>query len=146
MRMNKKGFTLVELMIVLAILGLLAGIGVPQYMKTLENSREATDKANIGRLQSAVDAFNAETGWWVFPLTGGAVKLGDDGEAPDELGSEGDEPKSILTGGKMQFSQYWTGNLPEFNSKKAKDTEGAAYYVSVDGKVYIGTATDKVIE
>lgn len=62
MKMNKKGFTLVELMVVLAILGLLAGIGIPQYMQTLENSKVAADNAAAGGVSSALIAYYAEAG------------------------------------------------------------------------------------
>ncbi len=61
-KMNKKGFTLVELMVVLAILGLLAGIGIPQYMNTLSRARFAADVAAVQTVQSAVNALKAETG------------------------------------------------------------------------------------
>jgi prepilin-type N-terminal cleavage/methylation domain-containing protein len=41
-KMNKKGFTLVEIMIVVAIIGLLAAIGIPSFSKARSNSREKT--------------------------------------------------------------------------------------------------------
>ncbi len=45
--MNKKGFTLAELLIVVAIIAVLVGISIPIFSSQLEKAREATDAANI---------------------------------------------------------------------------------------------------
>ena len=45
--MNKKGFTLAELLIVVAIIAVLVAIAIPIFTTQLEKSREATDAANI---------------------------------------------------------------------------------------------------
>ena len=44
---NKKGFTLAELLIVVAIIAVLVAIAIPVFTAQLEKSREATDAANI---------------------------------------------------------------------------------------------------
>ncbi len=44
---NKKGFTLAELLIVVAIIAVLVAIAIPVFTTQLEKSREATDLANI---------------------------------------------------------------------------------------------------
>ena len=44
---NKKGFTLAELLIVVAIIAVLVAIAIPIFTSQLEKSREATDIANI---------------------------------------------------------------------------------------------------
>lgn len=44
---NKKGFTLAELLIVVAIIAVLVAIAIPIFTAQLERSREATDAANI---------------------------------------------------------------------------------------------------
>ena len=46
MRNNKKGFTLAELLIVVAIIAVLVAIAIPVFSSQLEKSREATDLAN----------------------------------------------------------------------------------------------------
>ncbi len=43
---NKKGFTLAELLIVVAIIGVLIAIAMPTFSGQLEKAREATDEAN----------------------------------------------------------------------------------------------------
>ena len=47
MKTNKKGFTLAELLIVVAIIGVLVAISIPIFITQLERSREATDLANV---------------------------------------------------------------------------------------------------
>ena len=44
---NKKGFTLAELLIVVAIIAVLVAISIPIFTSQLEKSREAVDEANL---------------------------------------------------------------------------------------------------
>jgi prepilin-type N-terminal cleavage/methylation domain len=46
-KMNKKGFTLAELLIVVAIIAVLVAIAIPVFNAQLEKSKESTDMANI---------------------------------------------------------------------------------------------------
>lgn len=46
-KVNKKGFTLAELLIVVAIIAVLVAISIPIFTSQLEKSRDATDEANI---------------------------------------------------------------------------------------------------
>lgn len=46
-KMNKKGFTLAELLIVVAIIAVLVAIAIPVFSSQLEKAREATDMSNI---------------------------------------------------------------------------------------------------
>lgn len=60
---NKKGFTLAELMVVVAIIGVLVAVSVPIFNSQLEKSREATDLANVRSAYAQVmtEAINKET-------------------------------------------------------------------------------------
>lgn len=57
---NKKGFTLVELMTTVAIVGALAAIGVPQYRKIQRKAKRAESTMALGVIASAEAAFFAE--------------------------------------------------------------------------------------
>lgn len=56
---NQKGFTLVELIIVMAILALLTGLAVPKFGTILTDSKTKANNANIVLLQKAVDLYAA---------------------------------------------------------------------------------------
>ena len=53
---NKKGFTLAELLIVVAIIAVLVAISIPIFTSQLEKSREAVDLANIRAAYAEVSA------------------------------------------------------------------------------------------
>jgi len=53
-KVNRKGFTLAELLIVVAIIGVLVAISIPVFTAQLEKSREATDIANVRSAFAAV--------------------------------------------------------------------------------------------
>ena len=58
----KKGFTLLELIVVIIILGILATLGFTQYTKMVEKGRTAEAKAILGQLRSAQVAYYQENG------------------------------------------------------------------------------------
>ncbi|WP_177566784.1 type II secretion system protein [uncultured Phascolarctobacterium sp.] len=56
---NKKGFTLVELVVVIAILGILAGLAIPYFLDSQAQARSAKAAADMRILQGAVEGYLA---------------------------------------------------------------------------------------
>ncbi len=61
-RDRRAGFTLIELMVVMVIIGLLAGLVVPRFMRQEEKSKVTTATAQMALLRSALDAFRLDVG------------------------------------------------------------------------------------
>ncbi len=59
---NNKGFSLVELIIVIAIMAILVGVLAPQFIKFVEKSRESTDLQNVEEMKTALETYVADTG------------------------------------------------------------------------------------
>jgi prepilin-type N-terminal cleavage/methylation domain-containing protein len=60
-----KGFTLIELMIVVAIIGILAAVAIPRFSDMLEKAREGATKGNIGAIKSAITIYYGDNeGQW----------------------------------------------------------------------------------
>ena len=83
---NKKGFTLAELLIVVAIIAVLVAISIPIFTSQLEKAREATDVANIrsAYAEAAAEAITAEVGSTITKSTNKMQSSG----AIDKIASE----------------------------------------------------------
>lgn len=57
-----RGFTLLELLVVMAIIATLLTLAVPRYFRALERSREAVLRQDIATIRETIDKFYADTG------------------------------------------------------------------------------------
>lgn len=60
---NNKGFSLVELIVVIAIMAVLVGVLAPQFIKYVEKSRVSTDIQNVEEVKTAIQTYAAENGY-----------------------------------------------------------------------------------
>lgn len=56
------GFTLIELMVVMAVIGLLATLVLPRYFQNVDRARESVLQANLAEIRSALDKHYSDTG------------------------------------------------------------------------------------
>ncbi len=62
----RKGFTLIELMVVVAIIAILAAIAIPQYKNYQLKAKTAEAKMNIGAIRTSEEAYAAENDYYVL--------------------------------------------------------------------------------
>ena len=68
LRRAPRGFTLIELIVVLAIVALLVSIAAPRYVASVERAREATLRTSLATMRDAIDQFAADRGRWFESL------------------------------------------------------------------------------
>jgi prepilin-type N-terminal cleavage/methylation domain-containing protein len=72
---TKRGFTLIELMIVVAIIGILAAIAIPKFAELIRKSSEGASKGNLGALRSAMSIYYGDMEGQ-YPATVDALTIG----------------------------------------------------------------------
>lgn len=69
-KMNNKGFSLVELIIVIAIMAILIVVLAPQYLKYVERTRNSTDLQNATEIVTALQVYASDPDATVAPADG----------------------------------------------------------------------------
>lgn len=115
-----KGFTLVELLVVLSIIALLLSLAAPRYFQHVDRSKEAVLRENLATLRDALDQYHADKGRW-----------------PDSLETLAQEhylravPSDPITG----RNDTWT-TQPGEEGRGVRDVRSGAEGVGADGKPY----------
>jgi len=83
---NTKGFTLIELMIVVVIIGILAAIAIPNFIAMQARAKEGSTKANMHTFQLAAEDYGVQQdGTYSTDVTGVAPLLPRGGQRVDAL-------------------------------------------------------------
>jgi prepilin-type N-terminal cleavage/methylation domain-containing protein len=118
-KMNNKGFSLVELIIVVAIMAVLIGVLAPAYLQYVEKSKKTADCSAVGSVMDAIEIIAADPGIdWTsetinvdFDGTSGCSYTNGTTEALAQL-------ERIVPHGDVNLTGNWDANQFDFGASK----------------------------
>jgi type IV pilus assembly protein PilA len=113
---SKKGFTLIELMIVVAIIGILAAIAIPNFLKFQAKSKTSEAKTNLGAIFVGQTSFFGESNQYgSFTAIGwgpsGTTRYGYTMNGNASATADADHVVATATTTDLGQAQTWTGNV-----------------------------------
>ena len=119
-KLNKKGFTIVELVIVISVIAILSAVMVPTFSNAISNSKDSA------ALQSARNAYTAYTMECAAPEDDDAAAK----EAKVNLIYKGENDRYVvIENGQMDKNSVYTGEEALIKGVKGKDANVAAFKV-----------------
>lgn len=156
-KMNNKGFSLVELIIVIAIMAILIVVLAPQYLKYVERSRNSTDYQNATTIVDALQIYAADSDITTDLFTAGTVLITMNDNAVPTVPNQRDAVDAAMENAGLDFDsmrcvsrQAWTqyniqmivaadGDVTFSYSSNSTGTDGFAEHMGTPGGLAVTT-------
>ncbi len=138
---RKKGFTLIELMVVIGVIGILTSIVLPRFTGSTDAAKAAQVHGNLHNIQEAIDMFNVSEGH--YPEHGRDIGAGSEGNAFSETFekyySKGRMPETPAGGRGISAERVDRERVYEWEDR---ELQGGWLYNESEGKLYARLVED----